>query len=905
MNVKQTQVAKNNMLQMPLLRTKLYPPKITADMVLRNDLLHRLERNRQRPLTVISAPAGFGKSILASMWLHESNRPFGWISLDEADNNLFTFLTYLLASIETIFPDLELLTASLLNSSSLPDVPIVARYLLNDLEQIDEPFSLALDDVHHIHEQSILSLLDEICAHPPRNLHLLLIGRWDPAIRLASSRAAGQITEIRTRDLRFKTEEAGLFLQNLLQREVNEQVAAQWVMKSEGWAAALRLSAIWLQHYNRPDDTEVRFAGANDYLQDFLFVEVLKGLPEPQLSWLLKTSLLDRFCAPLCEAVCQEENATLTGKDFLKWLNEKNLFLIDLDGQHHWFRFHHLFQEQLQNQLQQERSIKEVRTYYSRASHWYAANGWIDEAIQYAIKADNIDYAAELFAGHRHQLYDNEDWLRLERWLSWFPNKYVERSPVLLVTKGFLVLTRGHVTNALQIRDQVQALLSSLPEDSNDPDQIYGDLAFLNQFDNQGHAWAETVIPTALLMLEHLPPEAHYLRARALNLIADGYHLSGNIERSITIIREALSQDQWPRQRHARFHDNLTNYYYRSGNLTIALETALQGLQVAQEFGISTLIPNFYYYIGLVYYLHNDIDKAQSQLRQVVEHPVLTSAEFYSQSVCTLVRILHAQGKYAEAHEIIETASGFHQENAYHREYNFVRAVAVELALDEQNLNKAKSLATLVDFENCLPYASSYYIPKFTLVRLLLVEDTSHSFEQALHYLAQPHRRHDAFYWINSWGLQALVHYAQQHLHAAFEKLLESLTSALPGGFIRNYVDFGPKMAELLSVLFHSGQVQDEEMLHYIETILAAFPKTQSHTTDVPRSRRVSDAEQLTARQLDVLGLLATELTPQEIAEELSISTATVRTHIKHIYSKLDVHSRFEALQSASELGLI
>ena len=344
---------------LPILTTKLYRPPVTGELESRAALLERLDRSRARPLTLISAPAGYGKSTLASMWLEASGYPSGWVALDEGDNDLRMFTSYLVAALLRIFPGAELKTQGLLQAPVLAPAPVLARYLLNDLDQIEESFILALDDLYMIHEQDIYDFIGELLRHPARAMHLVLITRRDPPLPLAALRARRQVTEVRARDLRFTAAEAGRLLSKMLQREVDEEAAAAWTEQTEGWVTALQLAALSLRHRDQGEGLAAYVPGGSRYLQDYLVAEVLGRLSPGRQGWLLATSLLDRFCASLCEAVCQFETGCqedgMTGEGFVSWLGEENLFLIPLDDQEQWFRYHHLFQHLLQQTLQRRK----------------------------------------------------------------------------------------------------------------------------------------------------------------------------------------------------------------------------------------------------------------------------------------------------------------------------------------------------------------------------------------------------------------------------------------------------------------------------------------------------------------------------------------------------------------------
>jgi len=324
-----------------LLQTKLYQPPVQVGLVPRPRLFDQLNAHwRDRPLTLISAPAGYGKSVLASMWLKSINSPSCWVSLDERDNDLRVFSAYLLAAVNKAFPDISLRSQTLLETANPLSAHMLAGYLLNDLDQVKQPFILVLDDIHLIHEQSVIELLSELLKHPPRATHLVLISRQDPPIPIASLRAYRLITEIRLSDLRFTPAETAQLLEHILNRAVDDEIASAWTQKTEGWVTALHLAALSFSYQQETANLGTSVQGDSQYLREYLLTEVLTHIPPDKQKWLIRTSLLDRFCIPLCEIVCQEEGESLTGQVFVSWLQTSNLFLIPLDERGEWFRFH-------------------------------------------------------------------------------------------------------------------------------------------------------------------------------------------------------------------------------------------------------------------------------------------------------------------------------------------------------------------------------------------------------------------------------------------------------------------------------------------------------------------------------------------------------------------------------------
>ena len=385
-------VGESQIIDLPILRTKFYRPSVTPDLEQRSRLIECLDRNHHLPLTLISAPAGYGKTLLASTWLENCGLSSAWLSLDEQDNDPRIFVNYLLDALYHTNPSVNLHTYSLLKTQTMPSVQVLARYLLNDLDQVKEPTILVMDNIHKIVEPIILKLLRELLKHPPRLIHLVVIGRYDPDLQIPSLRARSQVNEIRAHDLRFTPEETAGLLQNILGREIDEATAVHWTKRTEGWVAAIRLAALSLRHRGKENDLRINIGGGSRYLSEFLLDEVLACIPDSNRVWLIKCSLLDRFSASLCEAVCRtnEDPANLTGESFIDWLLQENLFLFQLDDQGKWFRFHHLFRELLQEQLRAMMNDIEISALQKRAGRWHSEYDLVEEAFHFPPVSEDV-----------------------------------------------------------------------------------------------------------------------------------------------------------------------------------------------------------------------------------------------------------------------------------------------------------------------------------------------------------------------------------------------------------------------------------------------------------------------------------------------------------------------------------
>ena len=443
-----------------ILRTKLYRPRYSGDLVQRPHLIKRLDARGQRPLTLVSASAGYGKTTLISSWLETCETPSAWLSLDEQDDDLVTFLTYFIAAIQTMFPATCQNTMALLNAATLPPLPVLGRSLINELDQLEPAFKLVLDDFHFILDKAVYDLLNELLRYPPRPLHLVVITRHDPSMLVSTLRARGKMIEIRSRDLRFTAVETAALLQQMLGVELDEATVANLTRKTEGWVTGLCLSILSLRH--RDDlDRLLRSLPENLHLHvaDYLMAEVVSGQPPAIQEFLMKTSILDWLNGPLCDVVAELDEPECNGQAYLEWLHNANLFTLPLSDQQGSYRYHHLFQEHLQNQLKRRYKPEEIASMHTRASTWFAKTGLVGEALRHALAVGDATVAADLVTKHRHELMNQERWRLLERWQNLLPREDVEKKVKLLLTQAWLMASKFRYEEIPPILERVEIIL--------------------------------------------------------------------------------------------------------------------------------------------------------------------------------------------------------------------------------------------------------------------------------------------------------------------------------------------------------------------------------------------------------------------------------------------------------------
>ena len=898
-----------------LLRTKLHRPPMTADLVPRPRLLERLDQRRQRPLTLVSAGAGYGKTTLVSSWLEANGWPNAWLSLDEDDNDLCVFLTYTLAAVRSIFPQAGESTQALLKSATLPPPPILARSLINELDELETRFVLVLDDYHLIRDTAVHELLNDLLRHPPRPMHLVLASRRDPPLELHKLRARSQVTEIRAEELRFTQEETAAFLEQGLKTRADDVAVEALMKRVEGWAAGLRLITLSLRHRGSVDLSPACLTGSVAYVADYLMAEVLASQPPAIQDFLLKTSILDRLNGPLCDFLTNLDEPECDGRAYLEWLNQENLFTIPLDDQRQWYRYHPLFRNLLQDQLGRKLGADGIAALHKQASAWFAKKGLLEESLHHAVEGGDISGASQLVAHSRHELMNHEQWHRLRRLLGLISRNTFERDPELLMAQAWSLWNQMRLTEMTDVLDQVEPLLAAIPPESAMARELRGELDALRSV--QYFLGAPCDGPRALAYaqqaVQKIPRQRHSQRGFAIIILAMAHQMAGDINTAYSVVHNALDEQKAPRTTyHARLLTTLCFMHWVQADLIRLQQTADQLLKLGLELDLPESIGIARYSLGVSHYCCNQPAAAAKNLVVAVNDINIGNIFNFAHSAFALALSYQAQGRPSEAREVGELVVNYSLDTNNVPLLQLARAFQAELALRQGNMAEASHWASTFDPE---PFraAHRFYVPQLTLAKILLAQDTTESRGRAADVLARLHdfftSIHNTRFLIDVLALGALLNDAQGNQAAALEKLKRAVHLAEPGGWIRLFVDLGPRMAGLLERLHRQGVAPG-----YIAQVLVSC---HNETKDEGLKTKVLDSsfvapggpssvvEPLTARELDVLELLAQRLSNKEIAAQLVISPLTVKKHTVSIYGKLGVKNRRQAVSQAAELGIL
>ena len=637
-----------------LLSTKIQRPRVGRRLVSRPRLVEQL--NPPNSLTFILAPAGYGKTTLLSAWLDTCQMPYAWLSLDEHDNDLAVFVNGLAVALHDILPAAVDNTLTMLNGITLPPTDVITRTVLNDLALIQQDFIIVLDDYHVILNQAIHDLMQELVSHPPQALHLVIASRYDPPFPLSSLRARGHVTELRGGDLRFTPEEAAQFLAETMALTLDVQTISVLAVKTEGWPAGLRLAALSLRQQKPLSPLAPDVLTDNLFIMDYLVAEVLSQLPISVQEFLIKCSILDQLCHPLCEAVTGMIDLAFSGQPVLEGLERADYFLAAMDNQREWYRCHQLFRQLLRDRLKQRYGPAEIAALQLRASAWYADNGYLDEALHLAQAGNDLAACVRIIAQHRQDLMNRGQWQRVDRWLHLFPREVIDEHPHLLLLEVWLKFTRQQLGEAAVLLDRVEALLPGLSPETGVPLQgevkcwRSGLLYWSGDFAHN--------MTSAQQALEEVPLQCRYLRGYAHAFLSGGYVASGDLMHAFATLYATGESDQG--REYQQFLIGLACFiHWITADLAGLGQAARQVLADDIPADRAAIVTWPQFYLGLYYYQRNDLADAEKYLQPLVAQPYLSQANCFLNSAVLLARIRQRQGHPEEAQKIVQFMTSF------------------------------------------------------------------------------------------------------------------------------------------------------------------------------------------------------------------------------------------------------
>jgi LuxR family maltose regulon positive regulatory protein len=880
----------------PLLTTKLYMPPVGPRWVPRPHLIQQLEEGLHlgQRMTLVSAPAGFGKTTLLSEWLRQADRPVTWLSLDDGDNDPTRFLAYLIAALQKIDPAIgQSAQATLQAAHPLPMEPLLTT-LINDIVATAEPFILVLDDYHVIEAPAIHKAVSFLLDHMPpldQGMHLVVATRADPPLPLARLRGRGQLTELHAADLRFTSSEAGLYFNDTMALDLSAEHVEALEQRTEGWIVGMQLAALALQGTLSLHGQEnvagfvQAFSGSQRYVLDYLTEEVVNQQPREIQTFLLQTAILDRLSGSLCDAVTQGRGS----QQVLEALEASNLFLVPLDEERRWYRYHHLFADILRQRLERGRGDL-VPELHRRASEWYEREGLIAEAVGHALTCGDFERAAHLIEEAGWATFTRGEMTTILGWIAVLPHHIVRANPQLGVLHAWAMAKSGDLDGTERSLREFEG------------DDIRGEVTAVRAYVAGVRGDLSQAVELSQRALALLPAENLVVRAIVTQNLGVAYHWSGDPAAAIRALTEAVALSRAAGQS----FQTLTAMAIlgRAYEMQAALRQAMEIYQQALELGTGADRRPAPFacmaYVGMasILYEWDDLDAAkQSTLEGVRLSELGGFIAYHIFGHTLLARVCEAQGDRGSALAQIEQAERLGQGI----DYALVTALATELRVRLWLAQGDRLAAARWAQERPLQPAdeldAASEIEQMAVARMLIAQDRP---EEALSLLATLLEAAQAAgrsaHVIKVRALQALAFQAQGNDGRALSALERALSLAAPEGYVRTFVDEGEAMARLLRRALTEGITVD-----YAARLLAAFGESPQAASPAAQAL----VEPLTEREMEVLRLIAVGLSNREIGDELVVAVSTVKSHINHIYGKLEVKNRTQAVARARTLGLL
>ncbi len=886
----------------PILTTKLYIPPPRPDLVSRPRLFDCLQRGADSKLTLISAPAGYGKTTLLSEWISQSEIHYGWFSLDENDNDFERFLTYLVASLQSIpiaFEE-DISVSSQTQESNIYEALLIP--LINQISVQQGRFALVLDDYHMVQNQEIHQALNYLLEYLPANLHLVITTRTDPPLRLAQLRSRGELCEIRAEDLRFTTEEAIHFLNQSKGLNLTSFDIATLSEKTEGWITGLQLAAISLQGLQDKGAFIQAFAGDDRYIADYLLDEALSHQPRSIQIFLLQTSILDRLCAPLCNALTGQDDS----QTILAEIERANLFLVPLDNQRIWFRYHHLFADLLKNRLRQI-SADDVSVYHKDASDWYKENGLFPDAINHALAVNDIKRIVQLTEEMAVYNMNHRESIALLAWLERLPEFAFRQHPWLLVARAWALFGTGEYASVEKNLVEVESILIEELITSELTKRIQGHIAAIWSILAELRGDECSVIQQAEDALELLPAEDVKLRAFVGIRWANCLVWYGEFDKAIQIYRELGESNKLAGDGQLAITalSEMAVVQMAVGKLRQAVENITELNNYAEMLAKrdgrrSPAMGILYRHISYIKLELNDLYEAEYYAREAVKIcQQWGEKEALLFGLLAFARVKFSQGDYQKvdqiSHQFLQIAAQI-SPNAVEQFQNWViyfqllqgRLDQTHFWVHERDLSADDKFG----FEQRFEYQNFTHF-------LILKGNYSQALKVNAALLKIVENMGDMIFLIQNKALQAIIYDKMDKPSEAMKAIKETLSLASSEGYVRTILNWGEPVIRLLYQAAQNGIYTE-----YCQRLIDEFD-VQAPQTNRDAEGTSELVEPLSDREIEVLIHIAHGCTNQEIAQELVLSLYTVKSHARNIYGKLGVKNRTEAVARARLLGLL
>ncbi len=906
-----TKDTKQNNINTNILQTKLHRPRIMDDFIIRQKIIDELEKHILLPLSVISAAAGYGKSILVSEWLEQSTYLNTWLSLDSEHNDFRTFLLYLNAAIEKIFPASMKDTGALLLAGTLPPFNIIYTSFINEICNIEQDFILVLDDFHLLNQNKIFQFFDEWLLYPPPNVHLTIITRRDPLLNINKMRNTGRMTDIRMDDLCFTDQEIFELYKKLLRIELSDESIKLLRHTTEGWIIGLKLASMTIKEEEDVENLLKTFEEKTSSISGYLISHVLSQQPAYMMEQIIDSSILDRFNAELIQKVISinSNGKQESGNEhnLMQWLIKSNLFLVSLDSEQQWFRYHHLFHGLLQKQLQKFRSVDQIKEIDYCASKWFEKHDLMAEAIAHSLAANEIHNAIRIINDNWEATFDKDEWYIVEGWLALIPGEVADKSCQLLLARLWIEQKRHRDRDIPEIIE----LLEKCGDKLNDAG--FGYIAFANCMSSIFKGDVKKALMFAEQALELIPKEHYIFRADTYGWWTAIMHISGQGDQAVQVAKKGLENVYPPREpiqlARRSIHPNFV--YLMNANLPSVKKSINSFFKLPDN---SPFILAFgWYFRGAINWWVFKQEGAISDFDNVIKYQYQCRPRIVVEAYICKALALQELKRPTEAVESIANGIQFAEASGDPLNIAVMASGSVRLSLLQKELGTAEDW--LINTKHADLDVTMFWwieISAITQCRVLISLGTHESVKQALKKLKTfevfSNSNYNQLRVIEVLALQAQAYTIAKQESEAVEAIKKALTLAADYGFIRPFIE----SEKVLHGLFLS-LIEENYKAKFVEMILWQSNRTVGNNLSTNSAliggKKIHDHQEesvpFTRKEIEVLACIAEGLRNLEIADKLFNSEETIKKHISNMFQKMNVRNRLSLVSKAREMGVL
>jgi len=879
-----------------LLITKLQKPNLPEDLIHRKKLVDYLNENVSRPLTLISAGAGFGKSTTVSNWINEISYKNCWFSIDENDNDIRMFLSYLIAAIQTQIPNFGENIYRNIYSPNISSLKLLTNNLINDLNSLQEDILLVLDDFHNITNIEITNLISNILKYPLGKFHMAIISRTDPPLPLAKLRAGNKMKDIRSSHLRLSNEEIKLFIQNNFKNQDIDKVTNIFNNKFEGWVTGIRLLKIHFSYVDNSINEIERFINDNHLSETYFIEEIIKQIDKNTLKFLLQTSVLQKFNNELSSFILSENKRTFNSKGIIKGLLNKNLFLINFDNHSEWFRYHHLFQDALLKELKRTHSKNDILKIHTKAIEWYSDNGFYEDAFYHAAQTDDNEIIVDFVKENMYKPLNENKWFILERWLKHLPDNIINNCPVLLTAQMWVMQHKG-------LYWTIPALLDKIEDIKNKKIELYKSIEHQLIFFKAVLNFWNANIKESVKQFEYVKQNMGNDKLGAISLsaiyFASASQMTGKGEQTYKDYQFEITRNNLPKDYKIILLASLIYIKFLEGDLFTAE-------RITERFHkqSSTLNNDFYrvwyeFFMGYITLQQYRTEEALLHYKKALKFVYFLNTHAPADTFAGALLSSKINNMTGDFEKIENQLSSFIFEGSNPAYTTIAYSLKTRLAILNNNLQEATSNFKKTDMTfNAETIIFNIEVPKITHCKLLLAKNTKQSINKAINKLTEIQKFTESTYnvpqTIEIFILLSVAFYKKNELTKAIDMLTRALGLAEKGHFVFPFAE----QAKIVNDLLPKIKSNDENINEFINALIKTIPNNTTESKFSPKIR-------LSNREIDVINLLAQRFSNKEIAEKLFISPTTVKKHTINIYQKLDVNKRRNAVARAKEMGII